>query len=404
MSTNANLTPSNENAAEQAITIQPLGIAAFPGSVDWMAAGGEPGQNSGSGGLAVLHALRRHWLVIVSTGLACAAVAGGSMYALLKKHYTAEAILKLEPSQPSFTGISKADQAAQVMNEFEIFRDTQQQLIKSRFVIGAALRDANLKNRPCIAEQDAKHNAVAWLTEEIHADFQSKNAGIMRVSATELDPHDAAAIVNAVVNAYLNEVVGVDQQVAAERLRDLTAIAAEKEQEVRKRREELTQELKNVGGGDEQTMAQRAAMKMSVYAQFNAELEGMRSQYRVLLGKQSVAIETKKTLPSAQIPEAEIVMLLNSDPVYRDLKSRVAVMKQIERFHVNATPDGLKQPNVARSQQEFAAATAQLEELKETVRGQIREARGIELDRDMQRLKIEAEILSEQINGFENRF
>ena len=75
MSTNANLTQSNENGAEQAITIQPSGIAAFPGPGDWMAAGGEPGQNSGIGGLAVLHALRRHWLVILSTGLACAAVA-----------------------------------------------------------------------------------------------------------------------------------------------------------------------------------------------------------------------------------------------------------------------------------------------------------------------------------------
>ncbi len=209
---------------------------------------------------------------------------------------------------------------------------------------------------------------------------------------------------NAVVNAYWNEVVGVDQQARRERLRDLTAIADDKEQEVRKRREELKQELQNIGVGDDQTMAQRATMAMSVYAQFQAELEGMRSQYRVLLGKQKEAVIAKGELPKAQIPEAEIVMLLNNDPIYRDLKARVSMMKAMERYHNQATENGLKQPNVARSQQESAAVNAQLEDLKETARVQIREARSIELDRDIQRLKTQAEILADQIAGFENKF
>ena len=142
---------------------------------------------------------------------------------------------------------TKADQAQQVMNEFDIFRENQQQLIKNRFVIKAALRDPNLNNRACIAEQDAKHNAEAWLTNEIHADFQTKNASLMTVSATELDPQDAAAIVNAVVGAYWNEVVMAEQRERRIRLNELTEITHKKEAEVRTKREQYKQELANIG-------------------------------------------------------------------------------------------------------------------------------------------------------------
>ena len=45
MSSNESLTQSDENPSEQAITIQPSGMTAYPGSGDWMPAGGnEPAQ------------------------------------------------------------------------------------------------------------------------------------------------------------------------------------------------------------------------------------------------------------------------------------------------------------------------------------------------------------------------
>ena len=34
-------------------------------------------------------------------------------------------------------------------------------------------------------------------------------------------------------------------------------------------------------------------------------------------------------LPSSEIPETEIVMLLNSNPMYRDLQNRVSMLEQM---------------------------------------------------------------------------
>ena len=105
---------------------------------------------------------------------------------MLKPQYRPMAILELEPANPIILKRT-ADQAQPGCNEFDVFRDTQKSLIKSRFVIMAALRDPRLKNRACIVREDAKHNAIQWLTDEIHVDFPTKNAGIMKVTATEPD-------------------------------------------------------------------------------------------------------------------------------------------------------------------------------------------------------------------------
>ena len=179
MTTNENLTPSDEIPSEQAITIQPSGMTAYPGSGDWMPAAATSRARRGSG-LALLHAVRRHLLVILSIGLACAAVTGIVLFWLLKPQYMAMALLQLAPSNPTILGKLTADQAQQVANEFEIFRDTQQSLIKSRFVIMAALRDPKLKNRACILREDAKHNAIEWLTDEIRVDFPPRTPASCR--------------------------------------------------------------------------------------------------------------------------------------------------------------------------------------------------------------------------------
>ena len=82
----------------------------------------------------------------------------------------------------------------------------------------------------------------------------------MQVTATEPDREDAAAMVNAVVDAYMNEVVNYDRQQRRDRLSDLQQISAEKENEVRTKREQLKRELENIGAGDDETMKARSAV------------------------------------------------------------------------------------------------------------------------------------------------
>ncbi|MEI8373570.1 MAG: AAA family ATPase [Planctomycetota bacterium] len=400
MSTNESLTQSNEIPSEQAITIQPSSIASYAGSGDWMSAEGKDSSQEGVGGLALLHAVRRHWLVILSTGLACAAVIGTSLWLVLKPQYKATAVLQLAPSAPII--LSKTADQQQTTNEFEIFRDTQQSLIKSRFVIMAALRDPKLKNRACILREDANRNTVAWLTDEIRVDFPAKNAGIMQVSAMEPDREDAAVIVNAVVDAYMNEVVNYDRQQRRDRLSDLQQISAEKENEVRTKREQLKRELENIGAGDDQTMVARSTLAVSMYAAFQQQFQGMRSEHRVLLGRLQEAKRTLAELATAEIPETEVVVLLNSNPIYRDLQSRLTFLEGLSRLHMEAAAPGTKQPvGFARSKAELESAKAQLLTLEQKSTEQVRGAKRIELEREVHRLESRVDISTGQVAAFE---
>jgi hypothetical protein len=169
------------------------------------------------------------WLLI----LACFAHAAGGGCA--RKH-TATAYLRLAPGQakPGSSG-SKDDPAA----AFDFFCTTAQSLVTDPQVISAALADPKLKDRPCVARQD---NYV-WLAGEIQVAMDPKSSDIMQISATEPDRDDAAAIVNAVVRAYMNEIVLAPRQRERERLSELQKIVAEKQSAVRSKREQLKREL-----------------------------------------------------------------------------------------------------------------------------------------------------------------
>ncbi len=127
-------------------------------------------------------------------------------------------------------------------DEFKAFRGTQAMILRDRFVIQAALHDKRLTNMPCIVRENKNHNALAWLTDQIHVQVVGDDGCVIEVSATEPDPNDAAALVNAVVDAYMSEVVNADHQKRRERYDSLSSIASEMEGQVRLVREQLRNE------------------------------------------------------------------------------------------------------------------------------------------------------------------
>src|SRR5271166_4098834 len=127
----------------------------------------------------------------------------------------------------------------------------------------------------------------------------------MEVSATEPVKEDAAVIVNAVVGAYMSEVVDRDQQNRRDRLDELMKISAEKENDVRTKREQLKHELENIGAPDDQTAATKIQLAASMYAEFQREFRGMQARHRDLLGKLQMANNAQAGMRDFEVPEIE---------------------------------------------------------------------------------------------------
>jgi len=80
--------------------------------------------------------------------------------------------------------------------EFEIYKNTQRQLVKSPVVLTAALADSAVNRLPSLQRE----GPVAWLAEELEVSFPG-DAEIMLIGMSGHDPKESVAIVNAVVSA-----------------------------------------------------------------------------------------------------------------------------------------------------------------------------------------------------------
>jgi capsular exopolysaccharide synthesis family protein len=407
MSNQENPIPTSDLSSEQAITIQPSAIAAYPSSADWTAAGeGDQPQAASIGLDVLLHSVRRHWLVIAATGLAMGAIVGTAAFFSIKPKYEARAMIEVKPTTPKTLPGATAEDVGERGDEFTIFKGNQAALLKERFVFQAALRNNKLKNLPSIVREDARHNTIPWLTSIVQVTTE-KNSGVMYVSATLPDPNEAATIVNTVVEAYMDEVVNVDRQKRRERYDSLNSVAADKEDEVRRKREQLKRELEAIGAGDDQTASVRGQMAVGIFAEYQRELQKLKFDRNALQGKLEGANELMKVLndpdPRAyRIPKAELAAVLVNNPNYKDLLPRQQMLQTIVDAQKPLIAKGVKpSPTYARAQAELESATEAVKRMELEADEQVRDAKRVDLEREVFRLKAEIEIATNQIVAFQ---
>src|SRR5260370_4984646 len=97
------------------------------------------GDASGIDQRALLGALRRQWFPAVSLGLIAGLIAAGIAWAVVPITYTAysELLVKSVPSKLIFD-------MQETRTQFEVYRQTQSRMVKSPFVLSAALRDPDI--------------------------------------------------------------------------------------------------------------------------------------------------------------------------------------------------------------------------------------------------------------------
>jgi predicted transcriptional regulator len=186
--------------------------------------------------------------------------------------------------------LSSAEAIQAARDRFTIFGATQAQLVVSRFVLQAALRDPKLARLPSIRHAAAKGDAVVWLQHQLQVSFPNK-AELMEVSFSSDDPKEAAAVVNAVVDTYLKEVMGSerDRKLARSREgdRELLKIAT-KLQVKRAELQKLTE------GGAKST----------------PEIEKLRAEIKELDAAVAKATQEREKLRSALRSSPRVVLLI----------------------------------------------------------------------------------------------
>jgi succinoglycan biosynthesis transport protein ExoP len=147
----------------------------------------------------ILRGLNRHWWRILLLWLVVSVPLAYSIYTLVQPTYEAFSLLEIEPTKPELFGPANSADNRIV----DAYLETQVQLITSNGVLEEALsRDPRIAQLPMIKKsKDPK----ADLREEMVVEIVGKRTYLIRVALASADPEEAAAIVNAVVTAYVEQ-------------------------------------------------------------------------------------------------------------------------------------------------------------------------------------------------------
>lgn len=312
--------------------------------------------------LDLLKALRYRWPIALMLGLLCAGLAGAvTWFVLPAAEYSAQALLEVRESQPRiiFDVAGDKDQAA-----FATYQQTQLTLLKSRVVLNAALRDPEIAK---LKLDERVPDPIAWLEEKVRATYRGE---VLQIAMNGPEPNELATLVNAVTDAYVDEVVNVDANQRRKRYEALQEIYQKYQLRLQEKRKELKALADQVGANNEVTMEltqELAIERRELAKQELLQLEKEISRLQVTLDvRREAVIPTNRMNRGSGAAGPAVEARLNQDPALRGYAEEIAAVEdRIERYRrvVRRGSDPAirdAQRTLAQLQEEQKAYTEQL--------------------------------------------
>jgi succinoglycan biosynthesis transport protein ExoP len=301
--------------------------------------------------------------------------------------YTAKAYFRVSAVRPNLLGPrERMDE-----KEFEIIKNTQAEYLKINWVLGAALRNPEINQLPIVKRQK---DPMKWLSEQLSVTFPGK-AEVMEISITTPEPKDAVAIVNAVVDAYQNEVLNSEQDRRRHRLEDLEGVYADIEREIRERRVRLRNLAERFGGDMEsEEFKLRQRMMMEELAFLRQQLMQADLQWSQLNCESASLKAAREEVEKVEPTEMDCIEYGKSDPQLKRLAEELALQKMQEEDAKNTGALKNDRPVAQKYLADRERAQRKYEERLAQLKDEIKKKKLAEIDREIKK----REIFLEQIN------
>ena len=168
--------------------------------------------NEGFDLVAYIHSVRRKWLLATSMGVLAAIVSVIVFWLLIPVNFEAVALLRVNREELSLGSFSQTAQDR--LRDYETYKQTQAALIRSPYLVNAALREPGISQLPMVKDEE---NPVAWFINELRVIYP-QNSEILMLSMKGEDNRQVIQLVDAVVDAYMNEVVYAERDRQVEHL------------------------------------------------------------------------------------------------------------------------------------------------------------------------------------------
>jgi capsular polysaccharide biosynthesis protein len=257
------------------------------------------------------------WVITLVLAVLCSVATAGVAWLCFSPDYLAYALLRIAGETPKLVFDTAENRGR---SDFEIYKRTQKELMRSRFVLNAALRSPDIERLPAVREED---DAVSWLEKHINIDFPGE-AEIMRVSFSHKNAETAAAIANAVEKAYMQQVVDVERIHRMERLESLEKLLNNSEDKMHAKQADLKRLADRLGTGDGNALTSKQQITLQHFA--TLQNEHTKIQFELMRAKHTLA-----ALEEASNSEIAMDAPVEPEKDRRNLRLKKAVLMAQEK-------------------------------------------------------------------------
>jgi len=344
----------------------------MPPGMGFPAGPAESAADGGIDGRRVLHAVRRRWLPAVVLGTLAATAIGIPTWLLMPRGFEAVVWLRIRDKGGMLGGGRDA-------LEYEAYRKTQLQLLKSPLVLNSALRRPGISSLKTITDED---DPVTWLAKALDPHVQAESE-VLQLKLRAPLAEDAAKILNAVTQCYLDDIVNKDRQERLGRRDMLEKKYKENQTELRSRRETFNELARTLGTRDSTEVATQRSLLLdhlgtlrSTVVTAERDLNMIDTELAVLgMAKASDGdAEGETEAAEEEIVSDELVeLMLSREADVSELEDQLAALTTAILSQSERSARGLNEPAVKRMRVQRDQVARQIDALKEKLRPQVLE-------------------------------
>jgi uncharacterized protein involved in exopolysaccharide biosynthesis len=228
-------------------------------------------------------------IVLVCVAACAVAIAGCG-----RKH-TATAMLRVAAEQPRVL----PGQAGKTSDEkYTAYKEEQRAFLTSRLVLLVALNNPQVATLPSVQTQLHNGDPVQWLADIVKVKCPG-DAEVMSVSCAMRDPHEAVALTNAVVDAYMTEIVDAKQERNKRKLDAMDQLIREHEMRLQEQQAELKRLRAPSSAGN--TKAAPSAPDSAKAAELQSQIKSAERVLATIRGEREKMQTDLKQLPSITV-------------------------------------------------------------------------------------------------------
>ena len=310
-----------------------------------------------------INCLRRKWLPAVLLGTLAAMLIAGLLLWLFPLSSSVTAYLRVEALEPeSLFG----DKQRINPKEYEIFQQTQLTLMKSNFVLNSALTRNEISQLDAVQKEEP--DALAWLSDELRVSFPGEGEILEVRFDGEEDPEEIKKVVDAVIDAYRNEVVYKERTRSSETRESLEKLHKQLVAELQEKVDKFQNLSKELDSPDTPNASAMMGMLTSDIRMIQQQI--------IEKKRELVDIEVMKTLAvqqanSTSALETAIQEEMVRDPMFQSFQEeKYAVTQQMTQL--KSITRRKNSPEVKRLQDHLDTLEQQIQEYRVTKEAELR--------------------------------